>query len=154
MFEIVVPIGVPAVLLIVGYFAGRYNERRHYESIRAREERFASVPVVTWDTLEDRSRIVQAQLVTGSVVVSPDYFKRFAAALRTFVGGEIASYSSLLDRARREAVLRMKESLIGVDAWVNLRMETSTISNTSANRNKAVGGVEVVAYATAVRYRK
>jgi hypothetical protein len=36
-----------AVLFAIGYFAGRWNERRHYASIRAREQEFAGVLVFT-----------------------------------------------------------------------------------------------------------
>jgi uncharacterized protein YbjQ (UPF0145 family) len=51
--------------------------------------------------------------VSGSVVVSVDYFKRFLAGLRTLVGGRVTSYETLLDRARREAILRCKETRAG-----------------------------------------
>ena len=48
-------------------------------------------------------------LVNGSTVVSNDYFKRLLAILRNIFGGRVKAYESLLDRARREAVLRMKD---------------------------------------------
>ena len=41
-------------------------------------------------------------------MVSVDYFKRFLAGLRMIFGGRVSSYESLLDRARREALLRMR----------------------------------------------
>ena len=64
-------------------------------------------------------------------------------------GGELKSYSPLLDRGKREALLRMKESVPGADEYINCRMETSTISS---GKGKAMGTVEVIAYSTAITY--
>ncbi|MGB5413298.1 MAG: heavy metal-binding domain-containing protein, partial [Polyangiales bacterium] len=79
-----------------------------------------------------------------------DHFKRFLSGFRMIFGGEIRSYSSLIDRARREAVLRMKESQPDADAFLNTRLETSTISSTAGN--EGMGTIEVLAYGTAVHY--
>ena len=62
------------------------------------------------------------------------------------------SYESLLDRAKREAILRLKAQATGCDAIINLRMETSNLASVQS-RKKGIGGVEVIAYGTAVRYR-
>ena len=43
----------------------------------------------------------------------------------------------------------MKESAPHADIYVNCRLETSTISS---GRDKAMGTVEVLAYATAITY--
>jgi uncharacterized protein YbjQ (UPF0145 family) len=88
-------------------------------------------------------------LVRGSVVISVDYFKRFLARLRMIFGGRIHTYESLLDRARREAILRMQEQAreLGASMIFNMRFETSSISK---GRKDAVGTVEVLAYGTAV----
>ena len=96
--------------------------------------------------------IDSAVLVYGSTVVSVDYFKRFLAGLRALVGGRIVSYEALLDRARREAILRMKESAIkgGYNAVVNVRLETSRLANSSRN-GQGTAGVEILAFGTAVK---
>ena len=91
--------------------------------------------------------MVNAELVLGSVVISVDYFKRILAALRNIFGGPVQSYETLVDRARREAVLRMKESCINADQIINLRIETSSISKGGRN---TIGSVEVLAYGTAI----
>ena len=143
-------------LLLVGLLAGGWNERRHYESIRRREAALAALPVMPsaeWDT--DRE-VEAAWMVASSVVVSVDYFKRFAMGIRNLFGGNVRSYESLLDRARREAVLRVKESCAGrADIVVNLRLDTSSISGAKAKRDaNSIGAVEVIASGTAVRYRR
>ncbi len=136
-------------LLVIGYVAGRVAESRHYQSIRAREQKLLDVPAVSWKTLNDPRPIAEAVLTTGSVVVSVDYYKRVLMLFRKIFGGEIRSYASLIDRGRREAVLRMKESCPAADLFLNCRIETSTISN---GQSKATGTVEILAYATAVTF--
>ncbi|NNK94067.1 MAG: heavy metal-binding domain-containing protein, partial [Desulfobacterales bacterium] len=76
-----------------------------------------------------------------------DYFKKIMATLSNIFGGQLTSYESLLDRARREAVLRLKESCPQADQIINLRIETSSITK---GDNKQIGCVEVLAYGTAV----
>jgi len=87
--------------------------------------------------------------VTGSVVISIDYFKKAASALRALVGGPVKSYETLLDRAKREAILRLKESCPGADEIVNLRLETMPLAGSQRNQ---VTSVEVLAYGTAIYY--
>jgi uncharacterized protein YbjQ (UPF0145 family) len=103
------------------------------------------------DEVPDPERVEFAFLVHGNVSVSVDYFKRLAAWLRQLFGGEIRVYGSLLDRARREASLRMKEQCQDADLFVNCRYETATIHQGQSN---AIACVEVMAYGTAVRYRR
>jgi len=138
-------------LLTLGYTAGSYAERKHYASIIRREREQLHFPVMSAEAFFAEGRVKKAFLVFGSAVISIDYFKRMLAILRDIFGGRIKAYESLLDRARREAILRMKEQALGngADMVVNLRLETATIGN-SANRKGKLGSVEVVAYGTAV----
>lgn len=144
-------VGIPLALVALGYFAGRRAESRHYASIHEREARFLNLPAVTmkgWDTARS---VAEARLVSGSVVISADYFKRLLAGLRNLIGGRMRSYESLVDRARREAVLRLKEQCPDADIIVNLRMETSAIGSKSGKGG--VSCVELLAYGTAIKYR-
>ena len=140
-------------LIALGYFAGTRAERRHYRSIREREEKYLTQPAITFGKFQGQEEVAEARLVSGSVVISVDYFKRLLAGLRALVGGRIKSYESLLDRARREALLRMKEQAEGADAVVNLRIETTSISK-GARRKNTVSTVEALAYGTALYRRK
>jgi uncharacterized protein YbjQ (UPF0145 family) len=144
------------VLLVVGYVTGMFLERRHFASIRAREQGLVAYPALTFDTASAREAVDAvdggAELVMGSTVVSLDYFKRFVAGLRGIFGGRIASYESLLDRGRREALLRMREDALarGFGAVINIRLETSTLARAAGN-GKGVAGIEVLAFGTAVK---
>lgn len=144
-------ISIPIVILTVTYIIGTILERRHFASIRAREAELRELPAVTLGNGPSAWRIEQSRLVTGSVVISLDYFKRFLARLRALVGGRIKTYEPLLDRARREALLRMKAAAIdsGFDAVINVRVETSRLAN--ARGNQGVAGVEVLAFGTAIK---
>ena len=144
--------GVPLVLLALGYGVGTSVERSHYRSLRIREARMRSLPALNLQRPPAHWKIAGAGMVTGSVVVSVDYFKRFLAGLRGLVGGRIRVYESLLDRGRREALLRMKEGARqqGYDAIVNVRLETSRMAS-SRRDGKGTAGVEVLAFGTAVR---
>lgn len=141
--------GSTALLLTLGYVAGSIAEKRHYESIRRREQELLHLPAVTFEEMPAGWTAGDCGLVSGSVVVSLDYFKRFLAGLRNLFGGRLRSYESLLDRARREAVLRMKEEARarGFDAVLNVRLEACSIS-AGRRDGKGITGVEVLVFGT------
>jgi uncharacterized protein YbjQ (UPF0145 family) len=146
-----VELGLPLLLLVATYFIGNWIERRHYESIRRREREWLHFPATTFPTLPAGWVVTGSGLVTASVVTSVDYFKRFLAGLRMLVGGRVKSYESILDRARREALLRLKEEAgrQGYTAVVNVRIETSRMA--SAGRGgQGVAGLEILAFGTGV----
>ncbi|MFN3985624.1 MAG: heavy metal-binding domain-containing protein [Rhodocyclaceae bacterium] len=145
LFEILVAL----VSLVVGFVIGRVAEKRHYRSIIERERQFANLLVFAERLPPPIHPAPASQLVSGSVVVSVDYFKRFVAGLRMMVGGRFGSYESLLDRARREAVLRMKQQArgLGANSIFNVKFETTSISK---GASKTIGSVEVFVYGTAL----
>lgn len=136
-------------LVALGYGVGTYVEKRHYRLIKEREQATMNLPITTTKHIDCPSEDIQSvELVTGSAVISVDYFKRLLARLRNIFGGSVKSYESLIDRARREAVLRMKETAPQAHYIVNVRIETSTVGR-KANK-KGVGCLEALAYGTAV----
>jgi uncharacterized protein YbjQ (UPF0145 family) len=135
-------------LIVTGYIFGQIHERRHYASIKQREqESMHMVMISTKRPLGELSPIKDVRLVQGGVVISVDYFKRIVTSLRNFFGGNIRGYETLVDRARREAILRLKESCPDATQIINLRLETSAIYKGNGNQ---IGSVEVFAYATAL----
>ena len=137
-------------LVIIGFVVGQFLEKRHYRSINQREKELLGLPTTTSKrpigVIPDPTRV---ELVEGACVISVDYFKRFVARLRQMFGGNVRSYETLVDRARREAILRLKESCRDADQVINLRIETSSISK---GQRDQVGSVEVHAYATAIYF--
>lgn len=133
------------VLLISGFIFGQIAEKRHFKRLIKREAATQRLPVVaTRYPPEDRD--YQQQLVTGNVVIASDYFKRFLAGLINLFGGRLTPFESMLDRARREAVLRMKDKAIELNAAYvfNIKFETTRIGAGSAS------AMEMVAYGTAM----
>ena len=137
-------------LLGLGYMVGGRRNARHLKRLAEREKDLQTLPT-TNGRLVPGATLVKPTLVHGGVVISVDYFKRLGAMIRTIFGGRLYSYESLMERGRREAVLRMKEAAKaeGADAIINVRLETTRIAN--GRGDKQVAGIEVLAYGTAVR---
>ena len=139
-----------AVLLGVGYVFGARTEKQHFRLLQQREQAIKGLMLSTAGAKVPLPQAHQAQLFTGSVVVSSDFFKTFIAGVLSFFGGRITVYESLLERGRREALLRMEESALawGADQVVNIRIQTAELSG---NSGKGVVALEVIAYGTGVR---
>ncbi|MBX9630631.1 MAG: YbjQ family protein [Burkholderiales bacterium] len=137
-----------AALVVVGYVVGRILEARHYRSIREREQTYGDIMMFA-SRFPPTLNPMRQDLVAGSVVVSADYFKVLVARLQGIVGGRLKTYESLLDRARREAILRMKEDARGRGARmiVNVKFQTFSIPG---RKPGSLVGVEMLAYGTAL----
>lgn len=135
-------------LLLIGFIFGRINEANHFRELDRREKALAFITTTNRKSIPDEYE--RSEFVTGNVVISIDYFKRIAAAFRAFFGGRINSYTSLIERARREAVLRMKEKAHeeGSSHVINVRLETSSVFQ---NAQTGRGSLEVLAYGTALK---
>lgn len=146
---LIINLGIPLLLLITGYLWGTRAEKKHYQRIIAREKNATDIIIITSKYAPDDIR-GGGEVVTGNVVIASDYFKRFVAWLIGIFGGRLNVYESLLDRARREAILRMKDEARaqGANLIVNVKFETATL-NDIQKRQSAM--VEVLAYGTAVK---
>lgn len=134
-------ISLPLGLLLLGYIVGGFVERRHFASLAEREKLTRALPVVTLEALAAGAAIREVRMVNGVAVVALDRFKQILGKVRNLFGGSVLAYEGLLDRARREALLKLKADAAGADEIVDLRLATADIMT---------GTVEVVATATAV----
>jgi uncharacterized protein YbjQ (UPF0145 family) len=82
----------------------------------------------------------------GSVVWSKNIGKDILSGFKTLVGGEVKSYTEMMNEARAIATKRMVEEAegMGADGIVNIRYATSAIMQ---------GAAEVIAYGTAVKFK-
>ena len=80
------------------------------------------------------------------MVVSSDYFKTFVAGFRNLFGGPMRGYETLLERARREALLRLKLQAreAGARLVIGVRFHTTRVAGSSTP------SVEVMAFGTAL----
>ncbi len=82
-------------------------------------------------------------IVQGSTVRAKNVFRDIGASLKNLVGGELVSYTDLMNESRQAALDRMEQeaAALGGNAVLNVRFSTSTITQ---------GAAELLAYGTAV----
>lgn len=148
MIDILLPLTglfFPVLLLVGGGGIGRLVEHHHTRTLTVREG-FVLPEVMVTNLREPPAgtTVLDSSLVVGEVVIASDYAKQLMASLRGLVGGEVRSFQRMLDRGRREALLRAVEQarLRDADLLLNVRFATTRVTNMAA---------EVVCYATAVR---
>ena len=86
-------------------------------------------------------------IVKGNVVQCRNVGRDFMAGIKTLVGGELKEYTEMLNQARQIAVKRMVDEAqsLEADAIINIRYASSSIMQ---------GAAEVIAYGTAVKYKR
>ncbi len=134
------------VLFIVGWFFGARHERQHFARLKIAEQALGHIVVSTERFYQPSvAGNSQGELVLGSVVIAQDYFKMVIARVLSIFGKNLTTYETLLDRARREAVVRMRAQAQekGYNHIYGLRFEVSNI-------NQLGSMVEAIAYGTAV----
>ncbi len=84
-------------------------------------------------------------LVQGSTVQSKHIGKEIMAGFKNLVGGELNSYTELLDEAREEARQRMiyEAEELGADAVIGVRYAQLRVTD---------GAAEILIYGTAVKF--
>ena len=84
-------------------------------------------------------------LVRGTMIQSVHFGKDIMNSFKTLVGGELTSYTEMMNEARTIATKRMCEDAeaMGADAVVNIRYASSAVMQ---------GAAEVMAYGTAVKF--
>jgi uncharacterized protein YbjQ (UPF0145 family) len=149
--EVILQLGIFVALLAVGWAFGRANERRHLRELGALEETLSDIVVCNGRGAAAGGAFRSGALVVGSVVIAEDYFKRVAAGLKSLIGGRLVAYESLLERGRREAIVRMKEQArrLGASHVVNVRLETASLSEDWSGR-RPMFSAEFIAYGTAL----
>lgn len=133
-------------LFFVGWIFGRLNERDHIKRLGIAEKELGHIVVSSERFYQPKiAEETQGVLVMGSVVIAQDYFKMIIARLLHLFGKNLVTYESLLERARREAILRMKleAQFLGYNQVYGLRLEVTSINITGSM-------VEAIAYGTAV----
>ncbi len=86
-------------------------------------------------------------IVKGNVVQCRNVGRDFMAGIKTLVGGELKEYTEMLNQARQIAIKRMVDEAqsMEADAIINIRYASSSIMQ---------GAAEVIAYGTAVKYKR
>lgn len=85
-------------------------------------------------------------LVKGSTIQSKNIGRDITQGFKTIIGGELKSYTEMMNDARELATKRMAEETeaLGADAVVNVRYSSAAVMQ---------GAAEVMAYGTAVKFK-
>lgn len=85
-------------------------------------------------------------MVKGSTIQSKNIGHDIGQGFKTLVGGELKSYTEMMNEARALATRRMVEEAesLGADAIVNVRFASASVM---------AGAAEVMAYGTAVKFK-
>lgn len=155
MMDLILGVGIPALLIVVALLAGTGARKRHTGDLDRREQRLRHLRVTD---LRDLTNAVDTQshppvLVAEEITLAADYFIAFLAKLKHLVGGEVRVYSDLMLRARREAALRVMERAErdGYNAVANMRIDFADITGNAVNRRRAGTMVTILAAGTAYR---
>ena len=130
------------ILFSVGWGFGRHIEQKHLRELDEKERQFAHIRIDTNRFVETSAK---GQLVSSNVVISHDYFKFILASIKNILGGRLISYESIVERARREAIVRLKQQAkaIGGHQILGVRLSTTEVGMQG-------GMVEVFAYGTVI----
>jgi len=142
---------ITPVMIFGAWISGSIIERRHMNQLLLLESGSSDILALTIEDLPSGWQVESSDLVIGNVVISQDYFKRVVAGIKGIFGGNIGVLEPLLERARREALVRMKAEARahGHDTIINVRLETSPLAS-SRGDGKGTAGVEVMAFGTAI----
>ena len=85
-------------------------------------------------------------LVKGSTIQSRNIGRDITQSFKNLIGGELKSYTGMMNEARAIATKRMVEeaNTLGADAVVNIRYSSAAVMQNAA---------EVMAYGTAVKFK-
>ena len=150
MVELIVNVGLPLLLLVTGIVTNIMVNRNRARFLAVEEAKYRGrIELLNTKRFPDDLVCEKAVLVTGSVVVANNYFVAFASSWKNLFGGELRGYTKLCENARRIAIVRLLEDAdrYGADKVYNLRIETAMIQG---QQRKVAGGVELIAYGTAV----
>lgn len=142
MDGLILKIVITLFLFFIGWGFGRFIEQKHLKELAEKEQRLLHIRI---DTNKFQTSEAQGQLISSNVVISHDYFKYIIAQIQNFLGGNLTTYESVVERARREAIVRLKQEAekIGAKQIMGLRLSTTELGMQG-------GMVEVFAYGTAI----
>ena len=145
-------ISFSVIFLIIAWFTNRHIKKKRNQYLDEQENYFRGRISVTNLKTYPKGVCHGPVMVTGCAVIANNYFLSFVSNLRNIFGGRMNGFTELCTAARRLALVRLLQDAErhGANAVYNVRFETSTISDGS-NNQKAAGGVELIAYGTAVR---
>jgi uncharacterized protein YbjQ (UPF0145 family) len=146
MLDLLIGLGITAFMLVVFGSIGKVRERRHFVQLANREQELAYLLVMNTRNSDPGFAPTKATIVIGEVVVGSDYLKTFLTSIRNLFGGEMKSFANVMERTRREALIRMLDEAQQqrAKAVINVRFETSEVGG------PRLPAAEILCYGTAI----
>jgi uncharacterized protein YbjQ (UPF0145 family) len=154
--DVIFGIGIPLLLIVIGFTIGKVTERRHFASLARREAQIGPMLVSNVRPYAPGALASPPpQMVVVEVVISADYFKTFVAGLKKIIGGELRTYENIARRARAEALLRLKETAqrAGYNAMCNVRVDAADVAGKKQQGQAKAQAAMVGVIASATAYR-
>ena len=100
--------------------------------------------LVTTDFISGK-RLETLGIAKGGCIQSVHAGKDILSGLKTLIGGELDSYTEMMNEARQKATKRMVDdaATLGADGVINVRYASSAVMQ---------GAAEVMVYGTAVKF--
>jgi len=109
--------------------------------------KMSEVTITTLNEIPGKTIVENLGVVKGNTVRARNIGRDIGAAFKSIVGGEIKTYTEMIHQSREEAINRMINQAVDLnaDAIVGVRFMTSMVMQ---------GAAEMLAYGTAVKLKK
>lgn len=148
---------LPLIIILFSAIVGTYYQNNLDKKRLAREFAFFNMNgkdnLMTLENHGLDGKPVAMNLIFANITVGPSWWQMFVGWLKSIFGGEVQSYSRVLNYGRMEVLQRLREKAVA-EGWqqvINVRLESVVISK-SAGRNDKTSAIEIYAYGTAVKY--
>ncbi|MGA1872759.1 MAG: YbjQ family protein [Thermoplasmatota archaeon] len=148
-FYVFILVIIPLALFIGPAITGQIFERKHFKELESREAEIRGRIISHNRRTPIMKHPARMTIVAGEVCIGADRFKTWIAGFRQLVGGKMGSLSPVVERARREALLRVLESAAkqGFTEVGNIRYTTANLKWNAPKQKELL--ISVMAYGTA-----
>ncbi|MDP2699710.1 M48 family metallopeptidase [Thalassospira sp.] len=141
MEELLVPAILLSCLIGIAFITGRIADRLHETALSRDEAALPRQDISTDEDFPGEINMIYSQMVSGCVVIGEDRFRNLLSRLRVFVGGTLVAHDAAIERAQREAMLRMRVQAKSATHIVGVRFVSASLGR---------GMIEMAAYGTAL----
>jgi uncharacterized protein YbjQ (UPF0145 family) len=148
-FYVFIFVILPLALFIIPMITGQLIERKHFKELEAREAVIRQKILVHNKKHPVMGAPRKMTVVAGEVCIGADRFKTWLAGWRQIFGGKMGSLAPVVERARREALLRVLETAAeqGYSEVGNIRYNTANLKWNAPKQKELL--ILVQAYGTA-----
>ena len=143
MYDLIISLIKFLVKYSFGWFFGTRNEIKHLDRLKNAEIEIMEIKLFS-NKFHTSSAV--GHFISSNAVVSQNFYKSTHATIKNVLCKSLSEHEATADRARREAIIKLKQQAknLGANEIHGFRLETASILNHG-------GIIEVIAYGTAIR---